>query len=98
MTATPPPWQSDLEGMRNLLSKTPRMLALSEGPVSGVLTTKDFKMELIIIALLGAAYLLPSLVAWRRNHRNAFPIFLVNVFTGWMILPWFIALVWAFMV
>jgi len=41
-------------------------------------------------------YFLPSMIAVARNHRNALPIFILNLFLGWTFLGWIIALVWCF--
>ena len=58
-------------------------------------------MEIVLIIVLGAlalwVYFIPAIVASKRNHRNATPIFILNLFLGWMLLGWVGALVWAFM-
>lgn len=41
-------------------------------------------------------YFLPAFVAKNRRHHNAGPIAIVNVFFGWTLLGWVIALAWAF--
>ncbi len=41
-------------------------------------------------------YLLPTVTASSRYHRNTGPIFLTNLFFGWSILGWLIALIWSF--
>ena len=41
-------------------------------------------------------YFLPSMIAVARSHRNAMPIFILNLFLGWTFLGWIIALVWCF--
>lgn len=38
-------------------------------------------------------YLLPSIVAVYRKHRNGNAIFIVNLFLGWSLLGWVLALV-----
>lgn len=40
-------------------------------------------------------YLLPTLEAWRREHLNTAPIFLVNLFLGWTFVGWVVAAAWA---
>jgi hypothetical protein len=40
-------------------------------------------------------YFIPSIVALARNKRDTFLIFLLNLFLGWSIIGWVIALVWA---
>lgn len=58
--------------------------------------------ELIIIfgivaagLLTVALYCLPTIIAVARKHRNRFAIGLVNIFLGWSVIGWFVALVWA---
>ena len=50
-------------------------------------------------ALLGPAvifvYLLPSIFACGRNHTNAGPIIVINLFTGWSLIGWVAALAWS---
>jgi hypothetical protein len=41
-------------------------------------------------------YFLPSVVAFARNKRDTTSIVLLNVFLGWSVIGWVIALVWAF--
>ena len=43
-----------------------------------------------------ALYLLPTYEAWKRKHPNLTAIALVNLFLGWSIVGWVIAVVWAF--
>lgn len=40
-------------------------------------------------------YFLPSIVATRRQHPNAMPVFLINFFLGWTLIGWVAALVWS---
>ena len=41
-------------------------------------------------------YFIPCLVASRRDHRNAMPIFILNLLLGWTFIGWVTAMVWAF--
>ena len=50
----------------------------------------------IIVVLSILLYLLPSIVASRRNHLQATPIFIINLLTGWTGIGWVLALAWAF--
>ena len=43
-----------------------------------------------------ALYLLPTFEAWKNGHSNLTAIALVNVFLGWSLLGWVVAIVWAF--
>ncbi len=54
-----------------------------------------FLFGLAIIAGLGI-YFLPAVVALGRKHRSTAAIFVLNLFLGWTLLFWVIALVWAF--
>jgi hypothetical protein len=50
------------------------------------------------ILLLGVAifvYLFPTCVAAHRKHNNESAILALNLFLGWTLLGWVIALVWA---
>ena len=40
-------------------------------------------------------YFLPSILALARNKRDTTSIFLLNLFLGWSVIGWVIALVWA---
>ncbi len=40
-------------------------------------------------------YILPTLIAYNRGHRNAVPILVINLFTGFTMLPWVGCLAWA---
>jgi hypothetical protein len=42
-----------------------------------------------------ALYFLPSIIAISRDHRNAGPIFLLNLLLGWTFIGWVVALVWS---
>lgn len=47
----------------------------------------------IFLALL--AYFLPAIMAKSRHHNNQNPIFLTNLFLGWTVLGWLVALIWS---
>lgn len=40
-------------------------------------------------------YFLPSLIALIRSKRDLTAIFLLNLFLGWSVIGWIVALVWA---
>lgn len=46
---------------------------------------------LIIIAL----YFLPTIVGYSSKKKNAAAIMTLNIFLGWTLIGWVIALVWA---
>jgi len=54
-----------------------------------------FLVAVIVLIVLVALYFLPGMIAYRRNHINATPIALLNVFLGWTFFGWVIALIWA---
>jgi hypothetical protein len=49
----------------------------------------------LFLAFLFMAYFLPTMIASCRHHRNGSAIFLVNLFFGWSVIGWLIALVWS---
>jgi len=40
-------------------------------------------------------YFLPSILAFARSKRDATAILLLNIFLGWTVIGWVVALVWA---
>jgi hypothetical protein len=40
-------------------------------------------------------YLLPSFVAWRRDHAHKYEVMFVSFVLGWTILGWIGCLIWA---
>jgi hypothetical protein len=49
----------------------------------------------IVLAILGLIYIVPSIVAFRRNHPNRWIILVINLAFGGTIIGWGVALVWA---
>ena len=41
-------------------------------------------------------YFFPYLIANKKNHRQTRAIYILNIFAGWTIIAWIIALIWAF--
>lgn len=41
-------------------------------------------------------YILPTIIALLRNHPNTAPIAIVNLFLGWTVIGYIVALAWAF--
>jgi len=52
---------------------------------------------ILFILLMIGLYFLPGLVATMRDQRNANAIWVLDLFLGWTVLGWVIALVWACM-
>jgi hypothetical protein len=48
----------------------------------------------ILTTLALSFYLLPTFIAAGRHHRNAGAIFALNLFLGWTLIGWVLALVW----
>jgi hypothetical protein len=48
------------------------------------------------LVFIGISFL-PAIVAFRRGHEYRWPIFIVNLFLGWTLIGYVVALVWAFM-
>ena len=40
-------------------------------------------------------YFLPSIIALARNKRDITAILLLNIFLGWTMIGWLVALIWA---
>lgn len=58
------------------------------------------ELLLIIAIILGIAiglaiYFVPTIVAFKKGQPNKVSIFLLNLFLGWSLIGWVIALVWA---
>lgn len=51
-------------------------------------------MEFLLIPAL--LYFIPAIIAIARRHHNAMAIFLTNLFLGWSVIGWIVALIWAF--
>lgn len=52
-------------------------------------------MELVTVLIALMVYFMPTLIARRRHHHNIGAIFVVNLFGGWTVLMWFVALAMA---
>lgn len=48
---------------------------------------------MLIVATL--IYFLPTVIALARGHLSTLAIFLLNLFLGWTLLGWLIALIWS---
>ena len=42
-----------------------------------------------------AIYFLPSIIAFAKSKRDTAAILLLNIFLGWTVIGWVVALVWA---
>ena len=50
----------------------------------------------ITFLVLILMYFLPTIVAFMRQQYNTTSIFILNLFLGWSVIGWVVALVWAF--
>ena len=65
-------------------------------PESGGSFIGGFFMGMLSLAVLGliiCVYFLPSIVAYQGNKKNRSAIVVLNVFLGWTIIGWVVALV-----
>ena len=69
--------------------------SLGQIPPSGLNAFGKFAAFSFFIAA-PALYLLPTYEAWKNQHPNLTAITLVNIFLGWSLLGWVIAVVWAY--
>ncbi|OAD82078.1 hypothetical protein ATN89_21515 [Comamonas thiooxydans] len=53
-------------------------------------------VSMMFFVLVPMLYLLPSFEAWKREQPNITPTVLVNVFLGWSLIGWVVAMVMAF--
>jgi hypothetical protein len=52
-------------------------------------------MSLFVLLFCLSVYFLPSIIALGRGMTNRVSVFLLNLFLGWTLLGWVVALVWA---
>lgn len=48
-----------------------------------------------LLLVIGVLYLLPWMLAAARGRHNTGAIFALNLFLGWSLIGWVVALVWA---
>jgi hypothetical protein len=53
-------------------------------------------VSLAFFPLFLLLYMLPTYEAWKNEHPNLAAIALVDLFLGWTVLGWVVAIVWAF--
>lgn len=53
-------------------------------------------LTLLLLMIALPLYMMPGIIALKRGHVNAIPITLTNLFFGWTVVGWAIALIWAF--
>ena len=50
----------------------------------------------LILIILFVLYFVPSIIAINSQHPQVGPIVIINLFFGWSLIGWVIALAWAF--
>jgi Superinfection immunity protein len=50
---------------------------------------------MVLVVLAVSLYMLPAICAWQRGHPQTMAIAILDLFLGWSILGWVLALVWA---
>jgi hypothetical protein len=50
---------------------------------------------LLIIIVSIAVYLIPTFIAFKRGKANKGAVLAINLFLGWSLIGWVVALVWA---
>jgi hypothetical protein len=68
--------------------------ALAQSTGGGAAAGGIFALALLL--LLIPLYLLPTIVAVKKNRRQMTAIFILNLLLGWTIIGWAGAMVWAF--
>ena len=51
--------------------------------------------ETMLIFLFLVSYMVPTYIAFKRNHKNRIPILVLNLLLGWSFIMWLICLVWS---
>ena len=49
----------------------------------------------VLMTLLSLFYFLPFAIAFNKKRANTGAIFALNLFLGWSLIGWLVALVWA---
>lgn len=57
----------------------------------------SFVIMFLMVIIVGFIYFFPFIISVIRNHNKRVEIFLLNLFLGWTIIIWLIALIWACM-
>jgi len=55
-----------------------------------------FNPFIFIVIMIILFYFLPTIVGFENKKKNAQAIFALNLFLGWTLLGWVVALIWAF--
>ena len=74
---------------------TPAHYVITGIAVAVLLKSLGAPVPSLILLLSLALYFVPTVVAMQRQHGNRLAIFMLNIFGGWTIAGWIVALVWA---
>ena len=51
---------------------------------------------LLVLGLVGfCLYIMPTIVAFTRKHKQRVPILVINFFLGWSVIAWVLTLAWS---
>ncbi|WP_455231166.1 superinfection immunity protein [Geopseudomonas aromaticivorans] len=56
----------------------------------------ESNMEYLFLIALICVYFIPGLVASSRDNPSAGGVWVINIFLGWTLLGWVVALAWAY--
>ncbi len=69
---------------------------LTAAESSGTGSPMTLIIPIILWAVLGLAlYLLPTIVAYKKEHLQKTAILILNIFLGWTFIGWVVALIWS---
>lgn len=54
-----------------------------------------FLFSILLVIGMWVLYFLPAIIGFRRKKKNAAAILVVNLFLGWTLIGWVIALAWS---
>ena len=69
--------------------------SLTAGPCAAQSLSDGSGSAFLTILLIVGAYLLPSVIAFSRGHRNTLGVVILNILLGWTLLGWIAALIWS---
>jgi len=55
----------------------------------------DNTTTVIMLMLVVIIYMLPTLIAFGREHPRRVEIFVLNILIGWTLIGWFLVFLWA---
>ena len=50
---------------------------------------------ILLCVIVAGLYLIPSIIAVKKNHLDTTAIIIINIFLGWSFVGWVVALVWS---